>query len=75
MPEARWTGGAAPPDIVGFLGSRDLQNWLPIGTMNWSWFLARPHELTAAVASLSANFLGGEGRGEVALRFRERAGR
>ncbi len=37
---------------------------LVIGTMNRSWFLALPHELTSAVDSLSANFIGGKGRGE-----------
>jgi len=47
------------------MGSRDLQNWMPIGTLNRSWFLALPNQLPAAVDSLSAIY-GGEGWGEVA---------
>ena len=49
--------------------SRNLQNRMYIGAMNRSWRLALPVALTAALDSLSANFSGGEGRGEVALRF------
>ena len=56
------------------MGSRDLQNWMHIGTRNRSWHLALPYELTATVDSLSANFIGGEGRGEVALRLMESSG-
>jgi hypothetical protein len=40
------------------MGSRDLQNWMQIGTMNRNWFLALPYILTATVDSLSANLLG-----------------
>jgi hypothetical protein len=34
--------------------------------------LALPYKLKAAIDSLSANLIGGEGRGEVALRFMEK---
>ncbi len=53
---------SSPPNEEGwclrFMESPDLQNWMPIETMNRGWFLAVPHELTAAVDSLSANLLG-----------------
>ncbi len=51
------------------MGSRDLQKWMHIGAMNRSWFLTLPNALRAAMDSLSANFIGGKGRGEMALWF------
>jgi len=58
------------PTLCRFMGRRDLQNWIHFGTMNRSWFMALFYKLTAAVDPLSAIY-GGEGRGEVALRFME----
>jgi hypothetical protein len=37
--------------------------------MNRRWLLALPNKLKAAVDYLSANLIGGEGRGEVVLSF------
>ena len=54
------------PTTCRFMESLDLQNWMHLGTMNRSWFLALPNQWTAAVDSLSA-IDGGEGRGEVVL--------
>jgi len=47
--------------IGEFMRSRDLQNWMHIGTLSRSWFLALPNQLTTAVDSLSANSLGRAG--------------
>jgi hypothetical protein len=75
LPLRQFIGGEGRGEVaLQFMGSSNFQNWIHIGALNRSWFLTLPNALRAAMDSLSANLIGGEGRGEVALWFMEMGG-
>jgi len=60
-PLRRRTSQRDVPTLCRFMESRDLQNWMHIGTMNRSWLLALNQKLTPSSDPLHAIY-GGEGR-------------